>query len=57
MLSDLGDSAVRTVFDLAGPDAPVPCVVDLRHLGGALARTPAVASAPGRCGRPSGPGG
>lgn len=45
LLSGLDDAAVRTVVDLAGPDAPVPCVVDLRHLGGALARTPAVASA------------
>ena len=46
-LSGLDDAAVRTVFDLAGPDAPVRCVVDLRHLGGALARTPEVASAVG----------
>jgi hypothetical protein len=45
LLSGLDDAAVRIVTDLAGPDAPVPCVVDLRHLGGALARTPAVASA------------
>jgi FAD/FMN-containing dehydrogenase len=47
MLSGLDAEAVRTVFDLAGPDAPVPCVVDLRHLGGALARTPEVPSAVG----------
>ncbi|HEY0538980.1 MAG TPA: FAD-binding oxidoreductase [Actinoallomurus sp.] len=47
LLSGLDATAVRTVVDLAGPDAPVPCVVDLRHLGGALARTPAVTSAVG----------
>ena len=47
MLSGLDARALRTVADLAGPDAPVPCVVDLRHLGGALARTPAVPNAVG----------
>jgi FAD/FMN-containing dehydrogenase len=47
MLSGLDNEAVRTVFDLAGPAAPVPCVVDLRHLGGALARTPEIPSAVG----------
>jgi FAD/FMN-containing dehydrogenase len=47
MLSDLDERALDTIFELAGPDAPVPCVVDVRHLGGALARTPAVASAVG----------
>jgi FAD/FMN-containing dehydrogenase len=47
LLRGLDGAAVRTVVDLAGPDAPVPCVVDLRHLGGALARTPAVPSAVG----------
>ncbi|GAB2822506.1 FAD-binding oxidoreductase [Actinoallomurus bryophytorum] len=45
LLSGLDEAAVKTVAALAGPDAPVPCVVDLRHLGGALARTPAVPSA------------
>ncbi|MGI5225462.1 FAD-binding oxidoreductase [Actinoallomurus sp. CA-142502] len=47
MLRDLDDRAVRTVHELAGPGAPVPCVVDLRHLGGALARTPGVPNAVG----------
>ena len=47
MLSRLDADATRTVLDLAGPDAPVPCVVDLRHLGGALARTPEATSAVG----------
>jgi len=44
----LDDAAVQTVLDLAGPDAPVPCIVQLRHLGGALARPPAVPNAVGR---------
>jgi hypothetical protein len=34
--------AVRT---LAGPGADVPCVVDIRHLGGAMARPPAAPNA------------
>ncbi|MDN3359885.1 FAD-binding oxidoreductase [Actinomadura sp. DC4] len=46
-LSGLDATAARTVFEEAGPDAPVPRVVDLRHLGGALARTPEVPSAVG----------
>ncbi|WP_342768936.1 BBE domain-containing protein [Prauserella flavalba] len=32
----LDAAAVRSLVALAGPGAPVPCVVDLRHLGGAL---------------------
>ncbi|TKG70502.1 FAD-binding oxidoreductase [Prauserella endophytica] len=32
----LDAAALRAIVDLAGPDSPVPCVVDLRHLGGAL---------------------
>ena len=47
LLSGLDARAVDTVFDLAGPDAPVRCVVDIRHLGGALARTPEVPNAVG----------
>jgi FAD/FMN-containing dehydrogenase len=47
LLSGLDAPALDAVFALAGPDAPVPCVVDLRHLGGALARTPEVPSAVG----------
>jgi hypothetical protein len=46
-LSGLDATAARTVFDQAGPDAPVPFVVDLRHLGGAPARTPKVPRAVG----------
>lgn len=40
MLVEFDASAVQTLLDLAGPDAPVPCIVQLRHLGGALARPP-----------------
>lgn len=47
MLGDLDAAAVRAVLDLTGPDAPVPHVVELRHLGGGLARPPAVANAVG----------
>ncbi len=47
MLGELDTTAVRTVLDLAGPDAPVPCIVQLRHLGGAVARPPAVENAVG----------
>ncbi|MFI6704131.1 FAD-binding oxidoreductase [Streptomyces sp. NPDC050509] len=38
---------VKTVLEVAGPDSPAMCVIDLRHLGGALSRPPAVASAVG----------
>ncbi len=47
MLSDLDGSALRTVLELAGPGAPVPCIVELRHLGGALSRPPTVGNAVG----------
>ena len=47
LLRDLDDRALRAVHDLAGPSAPVPCVVDLRHLDGALTHAPGVPSAVG----------
>ncbi|MGW3341112.1 FAD-binding oxidoreductase [Streptomyces sp. NPDC001009] len=47
MLSGLDASAVRTVLDLAGPDAPVTSIVEVRHLGGALARPPRVPNSVG----------
>ncbi|MFI6920881.1 FAD-binding oxidoreductase [Nonomuraea spiralis] len=47
MLGELDATAVRTVLDLAGPHAPVPHIVELRHLGGRLAHPPAVANAVG----------
>jgi FAD/FMN-containing dehydrogenase len=47
MLRDLDASAARTILHLAGADARVPCIVQLRHLGGALARPPAAPNAVG----------
>jgi hypothetical protein len=47
LLHELDESAVRSVLDLAGPDAPVTCIVQVNHLGGALARPPAAANAVG----------
>ena len=47
MLGELDAAAVRAIFDLAGPHAPVPHVVELRHLGGRLAHPPAVGNAVG----------
>ncbi|HEY0690576.1 MAG TPA: FAD-binding oxidoreductase [Kribbella sp.] len=38
---------LTSLTKLAGPSAPVMCVVGLRHLGGALARPPQVANAVG----------
>ncbi|WP_028937122.1 FAD-binding oxidoreductase [Pseudonocardia spinosispora] len=45
MLDALDAGVPATVLDLVGPDAPVPCVVQINHLGGALARPPAVPNA------------
>ncbi|GLZ78742.1 oxidoreductase [Actinorhabdospora filicis] len=47
MLGELGPAALDAVLALAGPHAPVPHVVELRHLGGGLARPPAVPNAVG----------
>ncbi|MFE3741086.1 FAD-binding oxidoreductase [Streptomyces sp. NPDC059134] len=48
LLGELDSSVlVKTVLDVAGPGAPALCVIDLRHLGGALSRPPAVPSAVG----------
>ncbi|MET8977296.1 FAD-binding oxidoreductase [Streptomyces sp. NPDC004539] len=47
LLRELDSSALRTLVDLTGPDAIPSCVVDLRHLGGAMSRPPAVPSAVG----------
>ncbi|GAA4697612.1 FAD/FMN-containing dehydrogenase [Promicromonospora umidemergens] len=38
LLSDLDDDAVRTILEHAGPGADLPVIVELRHLGGTLAR-------------------
>ncbi|MFJ3927289.1 FAD-binding oxidoreductase [Streptomyces sp. NPDC090022] len=45
LLSGLPPEVLDAVRTLAGPGAAVPCIVDLRHLGGALAREPEVANA------------
>jgi hypothetical protein len=47
LLRELEPSALQTLLDLTGPDAMLPCIVDLRHLGGAMSRPPAVPSAVG----------
>jgi FAD/FMN-containing dehydrogenase len=47
MLRELPASIADTVLELVGPQAPVACVVQLNHLGGALARPPAVPNAVG----------
>ncbi|CAM06401.1 FAD/FMN-containing dehydrogenase [Saccharopolyspora erythraea NRRL 2338] len=47
LLPDLDPEALATLPKLAGPSAPVMCVVGIRHLGGALARPPKTASAVG----------
>jgi hypothetical protein len=47
LLSDLTPDAVAAVFAHAGPGAPEPAVVQVRHLGGALARPPEHPSAIG----------
>ncbi|MBW5481384.1 FAD-binding oxidoreductase [Streptomyces bambusae] len=45
LLSELDQAVLDAVRRLAGPGAEVPCIVDLRHLGGALARQPEVPNA------------
>lgn len=45
LLSDLDAAVLPSFVDIAGPDAPMMCVVQLNHLGGALALLPAVPDA------------
>ncbi|KAA2255940.1 FAD-binding oxidoreductase [Solihabitans fulvus] len=47
LLRELDATAMPTVLDLVGPTAPVGCIVQVNHLGGALSREPEVASAVG----------
>ena len=47
MLSDLDSTAIHTFLELTGPGADPQFIVELRHLGGAIARPPAVANAVG----------
>ncbi|HWN32870.1 MAG TPA: FAD-binding oxidoreductase [Pseudonocardia sp.] len=45
MLRELAEPVGPAILDLVGPDSPVPCVVQLNHLGGALSRPPSVPNA------------
>jgi hypothetical protein len=45
MLRELDPAVLHAAVEITGPDAPVMCVLGLRHLGGALARPPAVPDA------------
>lgn len=47
MLNTLDDGAIDTIVEQARSAAEVPCVVQLRHLGGALTRPPTVTNAVG----------
>lgn len=47
MLGEFDATAVRAILDLAGPHAPVPHLVELRHLGGRLAHPSTVSNAVG----------
>jgi len=47
MLGEIDTDTVRAVLDLAGPHVPVPHVVELRHLGGRLARPSGIPNAVG----------
>jgi hypothetical protein len=45
LLGQLAPEALDRLLELAGPGAPVPSVIDIRHLGGAYALPPEVPSA------------
>jgi FAD/FMN-containing dehydrogenase len=47
MLRGLDPAVLDAALDITGPDAPVMCVLGLRHLGGAMARPPATPDAVG----------
>ncbi|HEY8523516.1 MAG TPA: FAD-binding oxidoreductase [Acidimicrobiales bacterium] len=47
LLRALDDDGARAVLDLAGPEAAVPTVVQLRHAGGAMRTPPPVPNAVG----------
>ncbi|MFF5982724.1 FAD-binding oxidoreductase [Streptomyces olindensis] len=47
MLREFGPQAAEAVRDAAHPDAPGRLVIDIRHLGGALAEAPGVPNAVG----------
>jgi FAD/FMN-containing dehydrogenase len=45
LLRALDPAALRAVIELTGPQAPLPCIVQINHLGGALRRPSAVPDA------------
>ncbi|WP_203983077.1 FAD-binding oxidoreductase [Sphaerisporangium rufum] len=45
MLSGLDEAGLSAALAATGPDAPVPCIVESRHLGGALSVAPEVPNA------------
>lgn len=47
LLRGFGPEQAAEVTELVGPGSAVPCVVDIRHLGGALGRSPEVPNAVG----------
>ncbi|MDT9691503.1 FAD-binding oxidoreductase [Streptomyces sp. P9(2023)] len=47
LVRSFGPEQADVVTELAGPAAGLPCVVDVRHLGGALGRAPEPANAVG----------
>lgn len=47
MLTELDDVLLRSLVQLGGPTAPLPSVIQINHLGGALSRPPAVPNAVG----------
>jgi FAD/FMN-containing dehydrogenase len=47
LLRDLPAAAAGAVVDRTGSDAAVPCIVEIRHLGGALVRAPEIPNAVG----------
>ncbi|MFB7674511.1 FAD-binding oxidoreductase [Kitasatospora purpeofusca] len=47
LLRAFGPQQAAKATDLVGPGAAVPCVLDVRHLGGALGRSPEVPNAVG----------
>ncbi|HJP79209.1 MAG TPA: FAD-binding oxidoreductase [Pseudonocardiaceae bacterium] len=44
-LRELDPAMLNEIFAISGPDAPVMCVVDIRHLGAAASREPGVPNA------------
>lgn len=47
MVRDLDPATLREVYELAGPNAPLMVMHEVRQLGGALSRQPAVGNAVG----------